>query len=73
MTNIQKAVEAVGDKGAYQKILMGFLIFCYIEIGLMLFGSTFVFMNPQFTCPGMKNPSEDQACPIIEQCTLGNR
>lgn len=70
MTHIQKAVEAIGDKGTYQKILMGFLICCYIELGLMLFGSTFVFMNPIFDCPGLDNPSEDEACPIIDTCTL---
>lgn len=48
MTHIQKAVEAIGNKGRYQKILFGFLILCYIELGLMLIGSTFVFMNPEF-------------------------
>ena len=46
MTYIQQAISAIGDKGKYQYILMGYLIFCYIELGLILFGSTFVFMNP---------------------------
>lgn len=60
MTYIQQAVASVGDKGPYQKILMGFLILCYIELGLIMFGSTFVFMNPQFDCPGLSdNPSEE--------------
>ena len=72
MTFIQKGVELIGNKGIYQKILMGFLICCYIELGLMLFGSTFVFMNPIFDCgPAYDNPSEDEACPIIKDCTLG--
>ena len=71
MTYVQQSVNLIGDKGMYQKILMGFLILCYIELGLMLFGSTFVFMNPEFTCPGYDNPSEEEACPIIDQCTIG--
>lgn len=57
MTHIQKAVEAIGNKGRYQKILFAFLIIVYMELGLMLIGSTFVFMNPQFECPGIKDPS----------------
>lgn len=46
MTFIQQAVVAVGDKGRYQKILLGFFTLIYIELGLMLIGSTFIFMNP---------------------------
>jgi hypothetical protein len=71
MTHIQKAVEAIGNRGKYQKVLLAFFILVYMELGLMLIGSTFVFMNPQFQCPGMDDPSEGDACPIIEQCTIG--
>ena len=72
MTYIQQAIASIGDRGRYQKILMGYLIFCYIELGLIMFGSTFVFMNPQFDCPGLpENPSEEQACPVIESCSIG--
>jgi hypothetical protein len=48
MTHIQKAVEAIGNRGKYQKVLLAFFILVYIELGLMLIGSTFIFMNPQF-------------------------
>lgn len=73
MTYIEQAVVAVGNKGRYQKILMGFLILCYIELGLMLFGSTFIFMNPEFDCPGLVNPSEADACAIIDQCRISTQ
>ena len=63
MTHIQKAVQAVGDNGRYQKVLLGFFILMYMQLGLMLIGSTFTFMNPQFKCEGMDDdPSEDDAC-----------
>ena len=73
MTHIQKAVEAIGDRGRYQKILLGYFLLIYIELGLMLIGSTFIFMNPSFNCPGMDNPSEDQACPILSQCPISKQ
>lgn len=52
MTHIQHAVAAVGDRGRYQYILLGFFLLMYLELGFMLLGSTFIFMNPQFECPG---------------------
>jgi hypothetical protein len=59
MTHIQHALAVTGDRSRYQYILLGFLILINIELGLMLLGSTFVFMNPQFDCPGLTDPSED--------------
>ena len=73
MTHLQKAVKAVGDRGKYQHILFCFLMLAYIELGLMLIGSTFIFMNPSFDCPGMDNPSEDDACPILSQCKISKQ
>ena len=69
MINIQKVVETIGDRGTYKKILIAFLICSFIELELML-GSTFVFINPIFDCPGLDNSSEDDACPIIDTYTL---
>jgi len=45
-------------------------ILIYLELGLILLGSSFIFMNPTFSCPGMTDPSEDDACPILKQCKI---
>jgi hypothetical protein len=71
MTHIQHAVNLVGDRGRYQKIMLAFFILVYLELGLMLLGSPFIFKNPEFECPGIDEPTEDQACEMLEQCTLG--
>lgn len=71
MTHIQKALQAVDDRGKYQFLLVAILVFIYLELGLILLGSTFVYMNPVWNCPGINDPSEDSACPIREQCSIG--
>ncbi len=62
MTHIQKAVKSVDDRGKYQFMLVGVLIFIYIELGLILLGSSFIYMNPTWSCTDVKDPSEDAAC-----------
>ena len=47
---VEQALQKVGDASRYQKILIVFMTFMYIEITWMLLGSTFVFMNPVFNC-----------------------
>ena len=71
MTHIQRAMQAVGDRGKYQFVLVAILVFINIELGLILLGSTFIYMNPVWECPGLKDPSEDTACPIRSQCSFG--
>ena len=56
MTHIQKALQAVDDRGKYQFLLVAILVFIYLELGLILLGSTFVYMNPLWNCPGINDP-----------------
>lgn len=65
MSQIYRAIELVNNKGRYQIIMYALCLLAYFELGLMLLGSSFVFMNPTFNCPGLENPTEDDACPII--------
>jgi len=48
--NIQKALECLDNRGKYQKILMIILILIYIELGFILLGAPFYYMNPIFKC-----------------------
>ena len=59
MTHIQKAVNSVDDRGKYQFILVAILILIYMQLGLILLGSSFIYMNPTWDCPRMSNPTED--------------
>jgi hypothetical protein len=61
----------VGDSHRYQKILLVFSTFLYIEITLLLLGSPFIFMNPIFKCDfAAGEVNEAVACPHIEQCKI---
>lgn len=53
MTHIQKALTLVDDRGRYQKILVAIFVLIYIELGLILLGSSFVYMNPIYECEGI--------------------
>lgn len=59
MSKIHKAIEIVGDRGKYQKTLLVLFILVYLELGLMLLGSTFIYMNPTYDCPNITDPTED--------------
>jgi hypothetical protein len=48
MTHIQKALKSVNDRGRYQLILVAIFVVIYIELGLILLGSSFIYMNPIF-------------------------
>ena len=71
MTHIQKALKSVDDRGKYQVLLLVLFVVIYLELGLILLGSSFVYMNPIFECDGIKDPTEENACPIIEKCRVG--
>jgi hypothetical protein len=62
MTHIQKAVQSVNDRGKYQFVLVGILILIYMQLGLILLGSSFIYMNPTWDCPDISDPTEDEAC-----------
>jgi hypothetical protein len=47
---VGKAVKSVGDNGLYQKILAVLLFLIAGEVNLIVFGPTFIFMNPMFDC-----------------------
>jgi hypothetical protein len=72
MSKIQKAIGLVGDRGRYQKILLVLFVLVYLELGLMLLGSGFIFMNPTFDCPSLPAPTEDHACQNLDICTVSN-
>jgi len=50
VNNIQNALECLDTKGKYQKILMIFLIVVYIQLGFILLGAPFYYMNPIYKC-----------------------
>jgi len=70
MSKLHKAIELVSQSNKYQKMMLVVFILIYLELGLILLGSSFIFMNPTFSCPGMTDPSEDEACSIIKQCKI---
>ena len=70
MTHIQKALTLVDDRGRYQKIIVAIFVLIYIELGLILLGSSFVYMNPIYECEGINEPSEDTACDL-GTCRIG--
>jgi hypothetical protein len=47
---VSKALNKVGDSGTYQKWLGALLFLIAAEVNLLLFGPTFIFMNPLFNC-----------------------
>lgn len=73
MSHIQNCLKQVNDKGKYQKILVVLFLVIYLELGLMLLGSPFIFMNPIIKC-GDEYPSEEDACPKLKlgQCVIGS-
>lgn len=50
VNNIQNAIECLGNKGKYQKLLMIFLIIAYMQLGFILLGAPFYYMNPIYMC-----------------------
>lgn len=70
MTHIQKALTLVDDRGRYQKILVAIFVLIYIELGLILLGSSFVYMNPIYECQGISEPTEETAC-ALGTCRIG--
>ena len=69
---VQKILEAVGDRNRYQYIAFTILFVYNGFSNLMMVGPTFIFMNPLFTCNGVENLSEAEACPILDQCVIGS-
>lgn len=47
---VKNALEAIGSRGKYQKLLIVYLFFIAAEVNYLLFGPTFIFMNPLFEC-----------------------
>jgi len=47
---VQKALTVIGNRNAYQKLLIVFLFLIAGEVNYMLMGPTFIFMNPLFNC-----------------------
>jgi hypothetical protein len=47
---VKNALESIGNRGRYQKLLVVFLFFIAAEVNFLLFGPTFIFMNPLFKC-----------------------
>lgn len=45
-------INMVGSKGRYQTVV--FLLFClnWFIAGILLLGTSFLFMNPEFQCQG---------------------
>jgi hypothetical protein len=50
LDTVAKDLEKVGSRGRYQ-ILIGIMFFLIgAEVNMLVFGPTFIFMNPTFTC-----------------------
>jgi uncharacterized membrane protein YjjP (DUF1212 family) len=47
---VKQALEKIGLEGKYQKMLVVFLFLIAAEANYLLFGPTFIFMNPLFKC-----------------------
>lgn len=47
---VKNALQALGFRGKYQKLLVAFLFCIAAEVNYLLFGPTFIFMNPLFEC-----------------------
>jgi hypothetical protein len=48
--NIQKALQTVGDKNAYQIYIIGFVCFKWLIVAYLVFLPSYLFINPTFTC-----------------------
>jgi len=60
---VQQALQAVGDRHNYQKLLVAFLFLIAAEVEFLLLGPTFIFMNPLFKCTFTDQlVDESQAC-----------
>jgi hypothetical protein len=63
---VARAVKSVGDNGLYQKLLGVLLFLMAAEVNFLIFGPTFIFMNPKFNCSFVSEQvDESVACPRI--------
>lgn len=52
---------------------MIFMCIFWIDVVYMLLGPSYIYMNPTFKCNGHDKILEEQdACPILSECILGN-
>ena len=64
---VSDALEKVGNKGTYQTFLGILLFFINAEANMLIFGATFIYMNPTFKCGFVEgNVDESIACPRID-------
>lgn len=51
---------------------MIYMCLFWVDVAYLLLGPSYIYMNPTFRCEGHADILEEKdACPIINQCTLG--
>lgn len=64
--NVTEDIANVGSRGKYQQILGLLLFFAGCEVNMLLFGPTFIYMNPSFNCSFVDGSvDESVSCPRI--------
>lgn len=72
--NVVEALEEVGNAHRYQKTILALFCFYCIVFTYIAHAASYIFIVPQFTCTstGQRIVQEAEACPMIDQCTIGN-